>query len=45
MHKPEPVLEKEIHKILEDFEIQMNPQIMASKPDVLLIKNQKRICH
>ena len=42
-HKPESVQENEMHKILLDFEIQMDDQIPARRPDLVLIK--KRTCY
>ena len=46
MHNPEPVLENETHKLLWDFEIQMDHLISARQPDHLIINNnkQKRTC-
>ena len=44
MHKPESVLENRIHKILLDFEIQMDHSILARRLNRVLIKN-KRTCH
>ena len=47
MHKPESVLENEMHKILWDFEIQMDHLISARRPDLVLIKKNKKkqTCH
>ena len=41
IHKPESVLENEIHKILWDFEIQTDHLIQARKPDLMLINEKK----
>ena len=40
MHKPESILENEIHKILWDFEIQRDHQILTGKPDIVLINKK-----
>ena len=37
LHKPEYVLENETHKILRDFEMQMNHPILSRKSNLLLI--------
>ena len=39
MHKPESILENEMHKILWDFEIQTAHLIPARRPDLVLISN------
>ena len=44
MHNPAPVLENDTHKLLRDFNIQTDPQITARKPDLIIIKKNKRIC-
>ena len=47
MHNPESVLEKEIHNLLWDFEIQTDHLISARWPDIVVINNNnnnKRIC-
>ena len=41
MHSPEPVLENDTHKLLWDFDIQMDHLISARRPD-LIITNKKR---
>ena len=41
VHKPESILEYEMHKILLDFEIKMDHLISARRPDLVLI-NKKR---
>ena len=43
MHKPESVLENEMQEILWFFEIQMDPQISARKPDLVTINKNKNI--
>ena len=45
MHKPETVIENQTHKILLDFEIQMDHLIPARKPDLFLINWKKITCH
>ena len=50
MHKPESVLQNEMHKILWGFEIQMDHLLSASQPDLVLInkkkrKEKRRTCH
>ena len=42
MHKPEFVLENETHKILKDFEIQTDQQIMTRKTDMVLFNKEKK---
>ena len=47
MHNPAPVLKKDSHKILWDFNIQTDPLIPARRPDLIMInkkKKKKRIC-
>ena len=41
MHKLESVLANEAHKILRDFEIQMNHQIPTGRPDLELINKDE----
>ena len=41
MHKPESVLENEMHKILWDFEIQIDHLILARRPDLVIVKKKK----
>ena len=43
MHKPESVLENGTHKILWDFEIQMDHPIPARRPYLVLIKREKKL--
>ena len=45
MHKPESVIENEMHKILWDFEILTDHPIRARRPDQVLINKKKRTCH
>ena len=44
MHKPESILKNGIHKIVWNFERQMDHYILARKLDLVLTK-QKRTCH
>ena len=44
MHKPKSVLENEAHKILCDFETQMNHPIPVRRPDLVLINKKKKRC-
>ena len=44
MHKPEPVLENEVQKILWHFEIQMDHWTPVRRPDLVLINKEKRTC-
>ena len=46
MHNPAPVLENDSHKLLWDFNIQTDHLIPARRPDIIIIKNnkKKRIC-
>ena len=46
MHNPAPVLEKDTHKLLWDFNIQTDHLIPERKPDLILInkKKKKKIC-
>ena len=37
MHKPESVLENEMHKIFLNFEKQMDHLILTRRPDLVLI--------
>ena len=43
MNKPESVLENETHKILWDFEIQMDYLIHARRPYLVLINKKKKM--
>ena len=45
MHNPAPVLENATHKLLWDFNIQMDHIILARRPDLIIInKKKKRTC-
>ena len=44
MHNPAPVLENDSHKLLWDFDIQMDQLIPAKRPDLIIINKKKRIC-
>ena len=45
MHNPAPVLENDSHKLLWDFNIQMDHLIPVRRPDLIIInKKKKRIC-
>ena len=38
------VLENDTHKLLWDFDIQMDHLILARRPDLIIINKEKRIC-
>ena len=42
MYIPESVLENEMPKILWDFEMQKDSQILDGKPDLVLINKKKK---
>ena len=42
MHKPESVQENEMQKIHQDFEIQTDQLIPASRPDLVITKKKKK---
>ena len=42
MHNPEYVLEKDIQKLLWDFDIQPDHLISARRPDLILITKKKK---
>ena len=44
MHNPESVLENETHKLLWDFEMQMDLLILARRTDHKIINKKKRTC-
>ena len=45
MHNPAPVLENDTHKLLWDFDIQTDHLISAWRPDLIIIKKEKKeIC-
>ena len=41
MHKPESILENEMHKFLWDFEIQTDFLILARRPDLVIVNKTK----
>ena len=41
MHDLESALENEMHKLLWDFEIQMDQVISARQPDLVIVNNKK----
>ena len=45
MHKSESVQENETHKIVWDFEIQIDHLIPARRPDIVLVRKKKRFYH
>ena len=45
MHKPESVLEKQTHKILWDFKVQIDHSILAKRSDLMFINQKKRTRH
>ena len=42
MHNPAPVLENDTHKLLLDFDIQMDNVISAKRPDLIIVKKKKK---
>ena len=42
MHNSEFMLENETHKLLSDFEIKTDHQILARQPDLVIIDKNKR---
>ena len=44
MHNPAPVLENDTHKLLRDFDIQMDHLISARRPDQIIINRKKKTC-
>ena len=42
--QPASVQENETHKLLWDFDIQMDPLISARRPDLIIINKKKRTC-
>ena len=42
MHNPAPVLENDTHKLLWDFDIQTDHQILARRPDLIIIHKKKK---
>ena len=45
MHKTASIILNEIQKILRDLEIQTDHQILARRPDLVLINKKKKTCH
>ena len=41
MHNPESALENEMRKLLWDYKIQTDPLILASQPDLVIVKRKK----
>ena len=44
MHNPAPVPENATHKLLWDFNIQMDHLIPARRPGLIIINKKKRTC-
>ena len=44
MHKPAIDLENNTHKLLWDFDIHRDPLISVRRPDLIIIKQKKKIC-
>ena len=42
MHYLESILENEMHKVLWDFEIQTDPLITASQPDLVIVNKKEK---
>ena len=42
MHNPVFVLENEIHKLQQDFDIQTDNQISAGRPDIIIMNKRKK---
>ena len=42
MHNPESILENETHKLLWDFEIQMDHLITVRQPNLVIVDQKKR---
>ena len=42
MHKPEPIMENEMDKVLLDSEIQPDNRISPRRPDLVIINNNKK---
>ena len=43
MHKPESILENEIHKILWNFKIQMDQSNLARRSDLVFLSKKKEL--
>ena len=44
MHNPAPVIEKDTHKLLWDFDIHTDHLISARRPDLIILNKKKRTC-
>ena len=44
-HKQKSIVESEIHKILLDFQINMDLPILSRRTDLVLINKKKRSCY
>ena len=44
MHNPESVQENKTHKLLSDFEIQTDLQVLARRSDLTIINKKKITC-
>ena len=44
MHNPIPVLENDTHKLLWDFDIQMDHLTSPRRPNLIIINKKNRIC-
>ena len=44
MHNPESILENEIHKILWDFDLQIDHLIVARRPKLVIVNKKQRTC-
>ena len=42
MQNPESLLDNETHKLLWDFEIQMDHLILARRPDIVIVNKKKK---
>ena len=42
MHNPVPILENDMHKLLWDFNILTDHQILVRRPDLIIINNKKK---
>ena len=42
MYNPEPVQEKDTHKLLWDFDVQTDHLISARRPDLIIINNNNK---
>ena len=44
MHNPKSALETETHKILRDFEIQMDHLLLTKQTDIVIVNKKQRTC-